>query len=388
MERTPAFRPSPLIALTAATFAVGLGELAVAGILPPLASDLRVTIPAAGQLVGGYALAFAILTPPLAAAFGGTRRKRGLLAGLLAVAVANVLAAFAPSYLTLLAARLLASAGSALVSPLALGLIDDVVPVERRGRAQGIVFAGFSVAMTIGVPMGALVADRASWRVVFGIVACTALLAAGLCLFIRVPTAVTAAGAFRWSLARAALTPVVARLLVMSFVSMAAQYATFTYMRPYLAVTGNFDLNASAFLLFLLGFFGSAGNIGGGLALDRFGARSAILTCIGGNIVVFALMRFVHAPLAAMALIFIVWALASWGYSPSVNHALAVAAGDQRDIAFALNMTAFNLGIAGGSALGGVVIATSGVANVVVLGGVLLAIAFAIALPLPRAQPQ
>lgn len=173
-------RMSPLVALTAATFAVGLGELAVAGILPPLASDLHVTIPVAGQLVGVYALVFAVLTAPLAAAFAGARRKRGMLVGLLAVALANVLAAFAPTYLMLMAARLLAAAGSALVSPLALSLIDDVVPVERRGRAQGIVFAGFSTAMTVGVPLGAIVADHASWRAVFAIVAITAALAAVL----------------------------------------------------------------------------------------------------------------------------------------------------------------------------------------------------------------
>lgn len=84
--------------------------------------------------------------------------------GLIAVAAANVLAAAAHNYDALLGSRLLAAAGSALVSPLALSLIDDLVAVEHRGRAVGILFTGFSVAMTVGVPLGAIIADGSSWR--------------------------------------------------------------------------------------------------------------------------------------------------------------------------------------------------------------------------------
>ena len=381
-------RVSPLVALTASTFAVGLGELAAAGILPPLASDLRVSIPVAGEVVGFYALTFAVLTPPLAASFGGPRRTTGLLTGLAAVALANVLAALAPSFGLLLAARVLAAAGSAVVSPLALSLIDDLVPAEQRGRAQGIVFAGFSVAMTIGVPMGALIADHASWRAVFVVVALVSVLGGALATGIRVPPATAAAIAFSWHAARRALSPLVMRLLLVSLFTMMAQYATFTYMRPYLADTGGYDLNASVFLLFLLGLFGSAGNIGGGYALDRWGGRAAILWCLAANIVVFVVMWFVHAPFSALVAIFVVWAVASWAAAPAINHGLAIAAGEQRDVALALNMTACNLGIAGGSALGGAVIATRGVAWIVILGAVLLAIAYAIAVGLPRAQPR
>ena len=376
---------NPLVALTGATFAVGLGELVVAGILPPLAGDLRVTIPVAGQLIGGYALLFAVLTPFLAAIFGGSRRKTGLLVGLAVVALANALAAAAPTYLALLAARLLAAAGSALVSPLALSLIDDLVPAGRRGRAQGIVFAGFSVAMTVGLPVGALVADHFGWRAVFVLIAVTSALAAIPSALLRVPPA--AQPPLQWRLMRAALTPAILRLLTISFLSLIAQYTVFPYLRPYLAEVGGYDLNASALLLFLMGAFGSVGNIGGGLVLERWGARSAIFISLGANLVLFLIMRAASGPLAVSVVLFIGWGIASWAYSPSVNHALAEAAGDQRDVALALNMTAFNLGIACGSALGGAIIATSGIANVVVAGAALLAVALIVAIWLPRRSP-
>jgi DHA1 family purine base/nucleoside efflux pump-like MFS transporter len=375
------------MALTAATFAVGLGELAIAGILPPLAGDMRVTIPVAGQLIGLYALVFAILTPPLAALFGGARRRHGLIIGLLVVAAANVLAAAAPNYGVLLGARVLAAAGSALVSPLALSLIDDLVAVEHRGRALGIVFTGFSVAMTVGVPLGAIIADGSSWRWVFVAIAASCAFAALLGARIRVEQ--RALPIPRWTFARSGLTPAVARLLTISFLILAAQYAVFTYLRPYLTETGAYGSAASAFLLFVLGAFGTAGNLAGAFALDRWGARTTVVACVGANAAIFVLLRFVHGPLAVIALVFALWAIASWAYSPAVNVELSANTGEQRDVALALNMTAFNLGIACGSGLGGAIIATSGIANIVWLGAALLvpALVLSAALPTRRQSP-
>ena len=382
-------RLGSVIALTAATFAVGLGELAVAGILPPVARDMRVTVPVAGQLIGLYALVFAVLTPPLAALFGGARRQRGLVIGLIAVAAANVLAAAALNYDVLLGSRLLAAAGSALVSPLALSLIDDLVAVEHRGRAVGIVFTGFSVAMTVGVPLGAIIADGSSWRWVFAIIAAACTLAAVLAARLRVERTATAIP--HWTFARSGLSPAVLRLLAISFFILAAQYAVFTYLRPYLTETGAYGVGASAFLLFLLGAFGIAGNLAGGFALDRWGAKGTVVACVTANVAIFVALRYVHQPLFVVAPIFALWAIASWAYSPAVNVELSTHTGEGRDVALALNMTAFNLGIAGGSALGGVVIATNGVANIVWLGAALLLPALVLSAALPtrrRLRPR
>jgi DHA1 family inner membrane transport protein len=186
-----------------------------------------------------------------------------------------------------------------------------------------------------------------------------------------------------WTFERSGLTPAVFRLLAISFFILAAQYAVFTYLRPYLTETGAYGVGASAFLLFLLGAFGTAGNLAGGFALDRWGSRGTVVTCVAANVAIFVVMRYVHAPLAVMALVFSLWAIASWAYSPAVNVELSAHTGEQRDVALALNMTAFNLGIAGGSVLGGVVIATSGIANIVWAGAALLLPALALSATLP-----
>jgi predicted MFS family arabinose efflux permease len=114
------------------------------------------------------------------------------------------------------------------------------------------------------------------------------------------------------------------------------------------------------------------------------------VTCVATNIAIFIVLRAVHGPLTAVALLFVLWAIVSWAYSPAVNVELSTHTGEQRDVALALNMTAFNLGIAGGSALGGAVIATGGIANIVLLGAALLFPALILGSMLParaRSQP-
>jgi predicted MFS family arabinose efflux permease len=242
--------------------------------------------------------------------------------------------------------------------------------------------------MTFGVPLGAVIADRSSWRWVFAIVALACALAA--VLGARLPFRPPATAVPAWSFARSGLSPTVVRLLAISFLILSAQYATFTYLRPYLTDTGGYGVDASAFLLFLLGAFGTVGNIAGGFALDRWGARTSVMMCVGANIVLFLALRVVHGPLFVMAVLFSLWAIVSWAYSPAVNVELASNTGEQRDVALALNMTAFNLGIAAGSGLGGAVIAASGVANVMLLGAALLVPAWALSAWLPprRQSPQ
>src|SRR5687767_11006926 len=95
-----------LLALLVCVFGVTTGEFVVAGILPAVAGDLDVSIPAAGLLVTAYALGMIVGGPLLTALTAGRPRKR-LVLGLLVVAViGNLLSALAPGYGVLFAARI------------------------------------------------------------------------------------------------------------------------------------------------------------------------------------------------------------------------------------------------------------------------------------------
>jgi MFS family permease len=169
---------APLLWLALGTFAVGTESFMIAGLLPGMAADLAVTLPQAGQLVTAFALAYALSSPVLTALTGRIERRSLLIGAMLAFAAANVLAWTAPGYLQLMAARILLAFAAGLYVPGANALASTVAAPERRGSAIAIVNGGLSLAIALGVPLGALVGDGMGWRTTFGGVAILAALAA------------------------------------------------------------------------------------------------------------------------------------------------------------------------------------------------------------------
>jgi DHA1 family inner membrane transport protein len=369
----------PLFALAFATFALGLGELMLAGILPAIASDIGVSIPLAGQLVTVYALTFAALSPPLAFALRNVNARRTLIASLVGVAIANAVAADGRSFALLLAARVLAAAGSAVATPLALGAVDRVTAQEMRGRAHGIVFTGFSLAAMLGVPLGALIATHFGWRWTF---ACVAVLALAAALGIAKTTPAVAAAS---PLPRSALRHIIRlaplrRTLVISTLFMTAQYT-------YFAQRSGAGVDAVVVLLFVYGALGIAGTLIGGWTMDRYGTRPALLCALGGCTLGFVLLALVSSTFAGSVVAVALWALTAWGFGPVVTRRLDDEAGPARGIALALNLTAFNIGIAAGSAVGASVIIVSGVRALPLVAASLTLIAYLIGLRYdPRAR--
>ena len=160
----------PLLWLTLGTFATGTESFMIAALLPGLAADLAVSITAAGQLMTAFALTYALSSPVLAAATGGMNRRQVLLLSMTAFALANFVAAAAVNYWQLMAARLLLACAAGLYVPSASALAGVVVSPQRRGTALAIVMGGSSIAVALGVPLGAIIGHAMGWRITFACV--------------------------------------------------------------------------------------------------------------------------------------------------------------------------------------------------------------------------
>ena len=371
-------RLGPLLALTVATFALGFGELMIAGILPDVARDLHVSLAAAGGLVGVYALVFAVVSPPLAIAATRIERRTVLIAALLVVALANAAAAAGGGFAVMLALRATAAAGSALATTIAIASVDSLSDIASRGRAHGIVFAGFSGAATLGVPLGVLIAERWTWRDAFAGVAVSAFIAALLVAFV-LPRAPLGTPLGWRDLMRVLARRPLRLTIAVSLLNLGAQYVVFTYIRPYLDATGGFAATTVAWLLLWFGAMGIVGNIAGGAFVDRYGSYRTILVCLFGNLAVYLVFGGAMRSIPGASLAIGVWALVSWGFAPAVNARLGEDAHAAPEIGLALNLTAFNAGIALGSAAGGVAIASAGPRSLPYAGAALLAFAIALA---------
>jgi predicted MFS family arabinose efflux permease len=149
----------------------------IAPLLPNLASDLSVSIVAAGQLVTVFTLSYAFSSPVLTALTGAIGRRNLLVLSMTGFALANVVAAVAIDYWMLMFARVLLALAAGLYVPNANALAGMVVVPEKRGTALAIVTGGTSVAVAMGVPLSAMIGHGFGWRLTFTIVGVLALLA-------------------------------------------------------------------------------------------------------------------------------------------------------------------------------------------------------------------
>jgi len=383
---SPAFSYLPLCWLAAGTFAVGTESFMIAGLLPQMAKDLDVGIGTAGQLVTVFALAYAISSPLLTAATGSFDRRRLMIFTMIAFAGANLLAWAAQGYWTLMAARVLLACAAGVYVPGSNALAGAVATPERRGKALAIVNGGISIAIAIGVPLGALIGGRLGWRATFAGVAGLSLVAA-FGLVLGLPAAIGRSlpvATLRERVRTARQTPVLLTLLVTTLWGTGA-YTVYTYLSAF--VTGFTTLHGGqiSYVLFTWGASAALGVFVGGHLIDRGGPRAVVLPSLAAMGLAFAtLSADAHWLAPARALVpilaaIVIWGVAHWAFYPAQQATLIRLAGLKgTPIALSLNASFMYLGFSLGAALGAVTIALASDAELGVVAAVCEAAALAL----------
>ena len=344
-----------LTALAIGAFGIGVTEFAPMGMLPVVAADLHVSIPAAGLLVTGYALGV-MVGAPLTTLSTARLDRKALLIGLMAVFTAgNLLSALAPGYGWLLAARVVTSlchgAFFGVGSLVAAGLVGP----ERRSAAVASVFSGLTIANIGGVPLATWLAQHVGWRLSFGGIAALGVLAMAA-LALAVPrTPVAGRSDPRRELASLLRPPVLLALLT-TVLSSAAMFTVFTYIAPILEHAAHASADLVAVTLVVYGVGLTIGNALGGRFADRALTPTllGVLAALTGLLILFAWTM--HAFWPALLTVF-AWGVATFALVPPLQARVMGAASDAPTLASSINIGAFNLGNAAGAALGGAVIA-------------------------------
>jgi predicted MFS family arabinose efflux permease len=367
--RTSSLRGSPtrLVWLTLGAFAIGTEGFMIAGLLPALARDLNVGLPAAGHLVTAFSLAYAIGAPVMAVLTARLERRRLLAVAMGSFTLANLLAALAPGYVGLLAARLLLALSAASFMPAASGYAAELGGPERRGRAMSMVTNGLTLAIIAGVPLGVLVGEGFGWRATFlgvGGLATFSLLGI-LARLPRQSAVATASLGERLALAR---RHEVLAVLATTVLTVAATFTVYTYLGVFLA--GVAGLGPQALALVLLGF-GLASAVGtrfGGIAADRWGARPIVILAGGIALLAYLALSLAAAltPAWTMPVLLpaiLLWGLASWGVITAQQARLVELAPALAPVSLSLNSSAIYLGSAMGAAAGALVTADGAIAR-------------------------
>lgn len=366
----------PWVAVTAVglvTFSVVTTEMLPVGLLTPIAETLGISTGTAGLTISLPALLAALFAPLVVIASGGMDRRR-ILCGLLGLLViANMASALAPSLGWMLAARVLVGFCMGGIWAIAGGLAARLVPAHFIGLATSIIFGGVAAASVLGVPIGALIGDFAGWRWAFGSMAAFSALVLALHLAAIPALPVTNSATVRQFGEQLANRKLQIGLLL-TLLLVAGHFMAFTFVRPLLLSVSGFDAQWIGALLFAYGVAGIVGNFLAGIVA----ARRTVLTLTAislGLLLTPALFLTVGSSHMGGGAVLLVWGLAYGGVSVGLMTWMMKAAPRAVEIATALYVGVFNIGIALGSWAGGQTVDGFGLAGNLWLAGGLAAIA-------------
>ncbi|UBU14614.1 MFS transporter [Nonomuraea gerenzanensis] len=346
--------PLALFALAISAFGIGTTEFIINGLLPELAQDFAVTIPAAGLLVSGYALGVAVGGPPLTMLGGRLSRKTMLLALMVLFIVGNLLSALAPSYGVLMAGRVLAAFAHGAYFGVGSVVAADLVAPQKRASAIALMFTGLTLANVLGVPLGTWIGQAFGWRATFWVVVAIGVagLAGVLALVPRQPR--PEGGGLLRELA-AFRTTGVWLALAMTVFGFAPVFAVITFIAPIMTGVGGFSPGTVPVVMAVFGVGLVAGNLIGGRLADR-----AVMPSIYGSVGLLTLLAVVVALVSAHQLAFVVaitlFGVAAFATVPPLQTRVLDAAAGAPTLASAANIGAFNLGNAIGSFAAGLTI--------------------------------
>ena len=350
-----------LVWLTLGAFAVGTEGFMIAGLLPALARDLNVGLPAAGHLVTAFALTYAVGAPFMAVLTAGLERRRVLAVAMGSFALSNLLAALAPSYAGLVTARVLLAMSAATFMPAASGYAAALGGPARRGRALSTITTGLTLAIIAGVPLGVLLGQGFGWRTTFvGVAGLAAISLLGILTWLpREPPGVTAGLGERLALAK---RRDILGVLVTSVLTVAGTFTIYTYLAAFIAGVGGLGPLALAPVLLGFGLASAVGTQLSGSAADRWGARRTVIAGAGLALLAYLALALSAAlgPTVAMPVMvpsILLWGFASWGLITAQQARLVALAPLLAPVSLSMNSSAIYLGSAMGAAAGALVIA-------------------------------
>ena len=271
----------PALFVALGTFAIGTEGFMIAPLLPKMAADFGMSIAAVATLVVAFTLALSLSSPLTTLASGRLNRRDTLLLAIGAFTAANLMAACATGFTSLLVARILMAVAAGLYVPNANALAGALAGAARRGRALAIVSGGMTIAIALGLPLGAVVGHTWGWQATFLAVAVMGALAfAGILGGIDRKDAGTGTAATPAERMAVMQQPHVRRLLAITLFWSLGAYTAYPFIAPYLSAVLMFGESGISATVTLWGVFAALGVFTSGIITDRLGANRVARTSL------------------------------------------------------------------------------------------------------------
>ncbi|MGR9049803.1 MFS transporter [Halobacillus faecis] len=371
-----------LLSLAISAFAIGTTEFVIVGLLQTVAADLDISVTKAGTLISGYAAAIAIGTP-IVTTMTGKLPKKGLLITFMSIfIIGNVLSGLSQTYELLLISRIITAVAHGVFFAIASTVAAELVPKDKQAQAISIMFTGLTVATIIGVPFGTFVGQAVGWRATFYSVAALGLLGLVANVWAVERMKRPAESPTLSDVGRLVSNSRILLALLMTAFGFGGTFALFTYLSPILEDVSGFSEGAISWMLLLYGIAVAIGNIVGGKVSNNHPVKA--LRFVFFIQIFVLLLQMVLLPNHSLSYLSVfILGLFAFMLTPGVQSYILMLAEKlvpkAKDVASAMNISAFNIGIAGGSAIGGFVVETMDYLDTAWIGAVMVAIALLLA---------
>ena len=361
-----------LLALAVSAFAIGTTEFISVGLLPMISEDLAIPVTTAGLTVSLYAVGVMFGAPILTSLTSNMSRKTLLLWIMIVFLIGNSLSAGATSIGVLLTGRIIAALSHGVFMSIGSTIAADLVPENRRASAISIMFTGLTVATVTGVPFGTFIGQQFGWRLAFIVIIIIGL-AALIANSILVPSDLKKGN--RTTFADQLKLVKNGRLLLVFMITAlgyGGTFVVFTYLSPLLQNVTGFKEGTVAMILLVYGIAIAIGNMIGGKLSNKNPIKALFYMFIVQAIVLFVLTFTAPFKIAGLLTILLMGLFAFMNVPGLQVYVVMLAerfVPSAVDVASAINIAAFNAGIAIGAFLGGIITDSIGLIHTAWIGG-------------------
>lgn len=361
-----------LLALAVSAFAIGTTEFISVGLLPLISEDLHIPVTTAGLTVSLYALGVTFGAPILTSLTSSMSRKTLLLLIMIVFIVGNSLAVSSTSVGILLFARVLSAFSHGVFMSIGSTIAANLVPENKRASAISIMFTGLTVATVTGVPLGTFIGQQFGWRAAFLaiiLVGIIALIANSILVPSDLPKGARTTFKDQFKLLSNGRLLL---LFIITALGYGGTFVVFTYLSPLLQHVTGFKEGVVAVILLVYGIAIAIGNVIGGKLANQNPLKALFYMFIVQAIILIVLTFTAPFKTAGLITIIFMGLLAFMNVPGLQVHVVTLAekfVPSAVDVASAINIAAFNAGIAIGSYVGGIITDSIGLIHTAWIGG-------------------
>ena len=344
----------PLVGMTISAFIFNTSEFMPIGLLTDIAGSFSISESKAGMLITVYSWIVMLLSLPLILLVSKIDFRKLFMGTIALFGICQIMSVLAPSYGVLMASRIGVACTHAIfwsiASPVAIRLVND----EHRSFALSMVVTGTSIATIAGLPLGRLVGQYMGWRVTFLIVGIIAFAVLVYMAFVF-PKIASGEQFHVKDLPALLKNPVLICLYVQTILFVLGYYTVYSYIEPFMQQVAKLQNNVITIVLLIFGAMGLLGSYLFSKLYDRH--RFAFIGTVMATLLVWLLFLLpASKSLATMVILCAFWGITAMAFNVTTQSEV-IRSVDEKGaaVATAIYSGLFNLGIGGGSWIGGLV---------------------------------